>query len=406
MKSWTRSKEANAKHSDTYPDPKFGFAFRSYPYTGSFRPIDGKPDTPGMTGMEYSVSQEIPFPGRLSKEREVKRWEAEEYRFSFIKETNRFYADLFAILIQIKSAEQRLKLLDSAEKLTDSLKKTSGAIYSTGKKEFSSTGKSHIDKILNQEKKVDLEGKLNSLQAGLDYYLIPEKIERKELSIIPFEKILLEKETIYREKNEWNLEKFPKLQQANANLIKTIEEEKLGELTHYPDTEVFFSYMKRRRPFYMVDTGPIASLNGNWEVMDYNEFRGDLFSFGVIIRIPVWSTLKNKDLQMSNRQAKEAIEQEKKKIELAIKSDINIKIAQWKSIEKRIQFMEKEHLNVLNKNLSSMGAGYQTGKTSYAELANTQLEILELKLEIEEWKEKKQLLLISLMELTGDFLME
>jgi outer membrane protein, heavy metal efflux system len=401
-----KGKQADARHSDTYPDPKFGVAFRNYPFTGNFRPIDGKPDTPGMTGIEYSISQEIPYPGRLTREKEVRKWDAQETYFSFLKQTNRFFADLYAILIQIDSLEFRLELLESKEKLIDSLKKTSGAEYMSGKKDFQTSGKTHIERIRTKEQKVEWMGRRKALLSGLDYYVISGKVDIQQIKNLPYMNVLSQKEKNYKQKIDWNLESIPSIKESKANLSKAREEEKLGQITHYPDIEVFFAYMKRRRPFYMLGTGPVATASGNWEIMDYNEFRGDLFSFGATIRIPVWSLSKNKDLQKRNQLYKEASEQNQERLEKSIKAEIQSKIATWESIEERLKFMEKEHLSVLNKNLSSMGALYQTGKIGYTDLATMQLEILDLKLEIEEWKEKKQLLLISLMELTGDFDLE
>jgi hypothetical protein len=65
--------------------------------------------------------------------------------------------------------------------------------------------------------------------------------------------------------------------------------------------------------------------------------------------------------------------------------------------------MEKEHLNMLNQNLNSTLSYYQTGKVKYSEVVLSQIELLNLKLQIEELKAQKDLLLVSVMEMLGDF---
>ncbi len=398
-----QSKLFNAKHSDTYPDPKIGLAFRNYPYSDGLRMIDGKPDTPGMTGVEYSISQEIPFVGKLTREYEVKKWEALESQIFLEKESNRFFGNLFGILVQLQSIQTRLKLLESIEKLTESINKLTKSEYTIGKKEFSILGKTYIDKFVIQEQKTDLEGKYRVLLSSLEYYVIDEKVTLKDIFSIPYNSIIDSKEIIYKQKVDWDFTQTPRIKQIEATVSKLKQEEKLGELFHYPDTEIFFAYMKRRRPAYMLDTGLVATAKGSWEVMDYNEFRGDLFSFGATIKLPVWSLSKNKYLQYKNSLQRQSIEEERKKFELTLKVELQTQIELWKAIDKRLGYMEKEHLNMLNQNLNSTLSHYQTGKVKYSEVVLSQIELLNLKLQIEELKAQKNLLLVSVMEMLGDF---
>jgi outer membrane protein TolC len=153
----------------------------------------------------------------------------------------------------------------------------------------------------------------------------------------------------------------------------------------------------------MLDTGLFATAKGSWEVMDYNEFRGDLFSFGATIKLPVWSLSKNKYLQYKNSLQRQSIEEERKKFELTLKVELQTQIELWKAIDKRLAYMEKEHLNMLNQNLNSTLSYYQTGKVKYSEVVLSQIELLNLKLQIEELKAQKDLLLVSVMEMLGDF---
>lgn len=393
------SKYYEAEHEGVYPDPKISFAFRNYPYTGNLELKDNRPDTPGMTGIEYGISQEILYPSRLPKAKQLKFLEYRLAQIQYEIETNTLSAEVFKSIIEYKSAENIIKILESYSKLLESIQKTSNAEYVVGKKQLGSISKTHIEKLNIQESILEWNSKKLSNLSKLKYFSIEPEIQEKDFLNLSYIAILddLEKEL---EKSN-TLDEIPILKQAQLILKKSQIKKELGEIEHFPDAEVFLSYMKRKRPEYMLSNGRISTLKGNWEIMDYNEFRGDLFSFGVNLKVPVWSLSKIKDLNQSNEFNKKKAELELQKLTRLVKSQVQAQRIELETLHKQIHFMEKEHLQSLLQNLSSYKSNYQTGKVSFVEVLLTQAEIFNLKVQIENLKARRLTVLVSLLETLG-----
>lgn len=402
LKTQVQSKYYEAEHEGVYPDPKFGIAFRNYPYRGRLELKDNQVDTPGMTGIEYGISQEIPYPTRLPKTKLLKVYEYQELQVQYELEVNAFISELLKALVEYKTSENVIKLFESYAKLTESIQKTSSNEYLTGKKQLGSISKAHIDKLQAQEFILDWDSKRLASFNKLNYYAInpyPSLESILEFHYIPF----LEKLEKTLE-NHNTLSDIPILKQAELSLKKAQIKKELGELEHSPDFEVFFSYMTRRRPPYMLSNGPVSTLKGNWELMDYNEFRGPLFSFGATVRVPVWSLGKTKDLNLANEFSKKSAEFNLQKLKKYIETETQSTKGELKNLSKRIQFMEETHVQALNQNLISIKSNYQTGKANLSDVLFAQLEILNLKIEIETTKAKRLQTLISLLETYGMFI--
>lgn len=399
IQSEVYSKYYEAQHEGVYPDPKLGVAFRNYPYTGRFELQDNRPNTPGMTGIEYGISQEIPYFSKLPKTKQLKFLEYQQAKIFYEIEFNTLSVELLKNLIEFQSSENIIQLLNSYLKILESIQKTSQAEYLTGKKQLGSISKIHIDKLSTKESILEWNFKKTSSLSKLQYFSIEPNLELEEILKFPYIHFLenLEKEL---EKQD-TLSDIPVLQEAELALKKAHIEKELGKLEHLPETEVFLSYMKRNRPSYMFSNGIVSTLKGNWEIMDYNEFRGDLFSFGVNIRIPVWSIGKIKDLNLSNEFKTKKAEFDLIKIKKLFQSQVQSEKAELESLSKQILFMEKEHMQSLIQNLNSLKSNYQTSKAGFTEVLFAQGEILNLKIQIENFKARKLQKLASLLGTYG-----
>lgn len=399
LKTEIQAKYHEAVHEGIFPDPKIGMAFRSYPYTGKWKFQDNEPDTPGMTGIEYGISQEIPYPLRLSKSRQLKFLEYRESQIQYEIESNTLIAEFLKTLNDFKTAENVIQILESYSKLAESIQKTSSAEYIVGKKQLGNISKAHISKVEVLESVLEWNSKKAQSLSKLKYFVNEPELRLENLLEFSYVSFL--------ERFEKNLGKLntlsdnPILKQSELLIKKAQIQKDLGEIEHLPDTEVFFSYMKRRRPAYMLSNGAVSTLKGNWDIMDYNEFRGDLFSIGVNVKIPVWSLGKIKDLNTALSYKKKRTELELEKVTKLLQAQIEAERVEIESLSRRIQFMEKEHMQSLNQNLNSLKANYQTGKTSFVEILMAQVEVLNLKLQIETLKARKFQTLISLLESFG-----
>ncbi len=277
------SKRANAGHETTYPDPKIGVAFRNYP-TRSYSFNDRAYDTPSMTGIEYSISQEIPFPGRLTLQGKVSKLNEMEFSHFSKSRKNQFLLEYLSQLVRVKSSEKKLVLNDLIRKTLDSQKVISASKFATGNSALSKTLKLQVEVTLSQERQIELNrDKQNSL-ASLTYFKTEstglDKILETDIAKYINEKnsfIKSEKYTLRQ-----NLIKNPNYKLASVAVERAKNESKLSSLLHAPDTEIFFAYMRRRNQIVTFDNGPL-----NYQLMDNTEYRGDLFSVGVNVRVPV-----------------------------------------------------------------------------------------------------------------------
>ena len=165
-----KEKSYLAEHADVYPDPKLGFAYRSYPYRNGVVRERTRPDTPGMTGNEISISQEIPYPGKLSLEKQIRKFDAEESIYEVEWNLNTFLKTYFEIKLTIESIEKEIQNLESLSTSLKSTSKLESSGYSAGKTNITPTLK-----LLNFKEKINdrlLQKKVNleQLKSKLNYY--------------------------------------------------------------------------------------------------------------------------------------------------------------------------------------------------------------------------------------------
>ncbi|MCB1179248.1 MAG: TolC family protein, partial [Leptospiraceae bacterium] len=225
-----RSKIAGSQHSDTYPDPKFGVSFKNYPYKGNpFQFESGKSESISMSGVEYMVSQEIPYPGKLGREREVRKLDTLEFSYITEEKINFFLAQLFNILVQLKFTEIKYTQAEAISKISNSIKRVSNAEYTIGNKSLSSSSYNHIDQVEAKELMIDLESKKNSLEANLNYFSIDNSITKEDLLNIKFENYL---NSIFNElKNKKvSVENIPGFNIQRVVFEKSVKEMNLKEI--------------------------------------------------------------------------------------------------------------------------------------------------------------------------------
>ncbi|MGV3666589.1 MAG: transporter, partial [Leptospira bouyouniensis] len=289
-----KEKEFRSKHADVYPDPKIGFSYRSYPYRSGLNTDRVRPDTPSMTGKEYSLSQEIPFPGKLELEKRILLSDSELDYWTGIWIQNEFLKSFFELVLSIGAIERELSDLEKLKQQLHTKVKMESSQYITNQFKISNVLKTNnaIEKIKDKiiEKNIVLREQKQSLEFFVNH---SASFPIKEEEIIEY---LSKKEKfIEQELTQESISQFPIIQYAEVNQAKAIQESKKDEILHFPDFEVFVSYMERRRKPFLLDSGPL-----NVAIMDNPEYAGDLWSAGVTVRLPVWSLSKIDELNQSN----------------------------------------------------------------------------------------------------------
>ena len=401
LQSELKSKAASAKHETTYPDPKIGIAFRNYP-TRSYSLNDRAYDTPSMTGIEYSISQEIPFPGRLTLQGKASKLNEIEFSHFSKSRKNQFVLEYISSLVRLKSSERKILLNDLIRKTLESQKTISSSTYATGNSALSKTLKLQVETTRSQEREIEfIRDKKNAL-ASLEYF----KTENSDLNKITQTdtgKFLSDKANLIKTEKQNLKQKLlenPNYKLSSVAIERSKNESKLSSLLHAPDTEVFFAYMKRRNQIITVDNGPL-----NYQIMDNTEYRGDLFSFGVNVRVPVWSFFSSHDLKEKSTENTKSKTFELERNKLFLESNFDKLIATLESIDSQLELYQKRLIPELNKSLSALSSQYGTGKIDLIEVLSAKLELQNSYISEEELLEKKKLTTLLILELTDSLVL-
>ena len=386
------SKRANAGHETTYPDPKIGVAFRNYP-TRSYSFNDRAYDTPSMTGIEYSISQEIPFPGRLTLQGKVSKLNEMEFLHFSRSRKNQFLLEYLTQLIRLKTTERKILLNSLIRKTLESQKVISSSTFATGNSALSKTLKLQVEVTRSEERGIEYDRDKKTSLASLEYF----KTESSNLSKIleaDTGKYLSEKANfikLNKENLKQNLVENPNYKLASVAIERAKNESKLSSLLHAPDTEIFFAYMRRRNQIVTVDNGPL-----NYQIMDNTEYRGDLFSVGMNVRVPVWSFFSSHELkERSNENTRsKAFELEKNK--LFLESNFDKLISTLESLDLQIELYQKRLIPELNKSLSALSSQYASGKLDLIEVLSTKVELQNAYITEEELLEKKKITMVEI----------
>ncbi len=395
-----KSKIANTNHETTYPDPKFGLAFRNYPTRRGYSLNDKEYDTPGMTGIEYSISQEIPFPGRLTLQGKISKLNEVEFTHFLESKKNQFLTEFLSLSLRYNLLIKKISLNDEILKILDSLKNISNSKFSSGSSVLSQSLKFQIELNQYEERKIENQRDLKNYQTTLNYFLNKQK--KLEYNIEDLEKFFNTKINLIKlERNDSKnkLIENPNYKLASVEIERAKNESKLSNLLHAPDTELFFSYMKRRNQLITIDNGPL-----DYRIMDNTEYRGDLFSFGVNVRLPVWSILSKNDLaERGNENLKSKVfELERNK--LFLETNYEKFLNNLDSLEKQIIFTETKILPDLTKNLSILSSEYSSGKSNLLEVFLAKIEIKKASINKLDLQEKKFITVLLILELTNNLL--
>ncbi|TGK02419.1 TolC family protein [Leptospira selangorensis] len=399
-KSLAGLSQAHKSHSDAtgiLPDPKIGVAFRNYPTRGGYSTSDRALDTPTMTGIELSVSQEFPFPGKLSTEKRISKLMQTESNFAYIAGVNRILGDFFSRLNKYKYSEKKKAINERILTLLGAQKSISENSYSYGENTLSGVLKATVAKTEALEKETEYTTQLKDLKSQLEYYQISDKVSFSDLYSIDLDSFLENKN---EELEAMIVAQTSLIEDSPEYKMQAEEEKRLKEqakLTKYslaPQTEVFFSYMKRRSQTFALDQGPL-----NYGLMDTTEYRGDLFSFGMNMRVPVWSALKWNSITGETEHLAEVGKDSVEKTRVQMFSELNRNIAYIKGVSNQIRLVEKRLIPELEKSARAGSFQYTSGKVNVQDTLLAQTEILNTKIRLEDLKERKNESILNTLKL-------
>lgn len=396
----SKEKEFRSKHADVYPDPKIGFAYRSYPYRSGFNTDRVRPDTPSMTGKEYSISQEIPFPGKLDLEKRILKSDSELDYWTGVWVQNEFVRSYFELVLSIAAVEREVSDLEKLKKQLQTKVRLESSQYITSQFKISNVLKTNnnIEKI--KDRIIERTIVLKELKQSLEYYgnhIGSSQITEEEI----IEYLSKQEKFIEEELSQNSISKIPTIQYAEVNQSKAIQESKKEELLHFPDFEVFVSYMERRRKPFLLDSGPL-----NVAIMDNPEFVGDLWSAGVTVRLPVWSLSKVNELNQSNAIKISRLQKEKEKERKRVQSEYYVTFEAWRGNLQRLHNFQSNLLPTLQKNVKTSLSSYSKGETALGESYDLISEAMELQSQFHQVQFRRWASVLKLLQLTNHLLPE
>ncbi|TGK13297.1 TolC family protein [Leptospira stimsonii] len=391
---------AHQSHSDAtgiLPDPKIGVAYRNFPTRNGYSLNDRPLDTPTMTGVEFSLSQEFPFPGKLGSEQKISIYMEKEAGFRYLSGINRLLGDFLSKLNRFQRLQNKKELNSKILQILSSQKNISESYYSSGNVSLAGSIKASIAKTESFEKETEYNTNLKDLFSQLSYFRIQDKLSFEDFSSLDLDRYFKENESkILSFANS-----FESAARANPDYRSFLTEEKrlkesakLSKLSLLPQTEVFVSYMNRRNQNFSIDRGPL-----DYRIMDTTEYRGDLFSFGINMRIPVWSALKWESITGQYEREADAGKESAEKVKMQVISDLNRNFELIRGYETQIEIIQRKLIPELERAVRANASLYVPGKASPLDILSTQVEVIQARIRKEDLIERKNESFINILQI-------
>ncbi|MFN3604235.1 MAG: TolC family protein [Leptonema sp. (in: bacteria)] len=379
----------------TYPDPKFGIMWKDAPYNKNFKLNMNRYE---MSGIEYSLIQPIPTPGKLNQMAKIQQKEIEQERLNLAMMYNQFAKDIIKIILDYHYDSEILNLLKDFQKKFETLKETSKIRYSTGSGNFSDYSKTLVLEKKIEQERINLENLIQTNEKKWEYY--SSSLDYRDQKIFNSTKEYIN----YLYKNNKNLEE--EIQNSVylnfAKILPEIEKEKvsLQKFEYYPDFEIFFSYLKRERIKSTIASEEefLSSLN--------SPSGEDLMSFGIMFRIPLWSAISNpkkvNSIELAYQKEKENISEIYLNLKFKIQ-EIKISIL---NLERQIEISEKHLIPYAELSYQSTLQNYTVGKVDFDSLIFSMQDLFEIQKDLIIKKRQWNNQIIEYLELTNQILPE
>jgi len=296
-----------------YPDPRFGIMWSTVPYNKKLKfEFDKSP----MSGIEYSLIQPIPTPGKLTLESKITEKEIELERIKLAEEYNKTTEKILMLWVSYYASKELDLILNQYYDKFKTLTESSKAKYTTGKGNYTDLSKAILLENKLKEERIAIKGNIENLKENLNYYYsIINKTNYEESTyydsikqyIESLYKTLPENHIIY-ETTYYNL----------AKILPEIDEKKiqLQKYEYYPDFELFLSYRETKK----IPDDPKSGEN--------------FMSAGISFRIPLWSALSNPKAVQSQEMNLKKTKFDLAEVELNLKTrlkELNIEIQTLKN---------------------------------------------------------------------------
>jgi len=343
----------------TLPDPRLAFDAMNLP-------VDTFSTTQeNMTQLRVGLSQELPFPGKLSLKSEVARFEAEaarfdvdEFRLQLIRNVRINWWNLFYL-------DRALEIVQRNQTLLRQFITIAQTKYKVGKglQQDVLLAQVELSKLLDIE--IQLKGARRDGEARLNAILnrpthlaitIPAKVD-EQLPAVKDEQGL----------HQIAMKMRPLLKEKNRHIDAARSRVSLAEKDYYPDFKVGAGYGFRQGN----NTGR-------------NDTRADFLTLGVSLNLPIFTGTKQ-DRALAQRKAEVAKEEFARQDAIeAIRAETSAALADYRKSKDQASLFKTGIIPQASQTVASMQAGYQVNKVDFLNLVRSQITLYNY--ETQYWK--------------------
>ncbi|ALO25642.1 TolC family protein [Leptospira borgpetersenii] len=395
------SHKLHMEASGILPDPKIGVVYKNYPARNGYALNDRQLDTPTMTGVEFSVSQEFPFSGKLSSEQKISKFTEREASLTYVSGINQIFWDFLSKLNRFQRLKNKMKLNRKTIDLLSAQKNVAQGYYSSGNISLADAFKPAIAKTESLERETEYATNLKDLSSQLSYFQIGDRLSKNELSSLDLDSYFKENE--YRVLSlqgsiENSATENPDYKAFLVEEKRLKESVRLSKFSILPQTEVFVSYIKRKSQTFALDRGPL-----DYRLMDTTEYKGDLFSFGVTMKVPFWSALKWGSITGQYEKQADAGKESAEKARKQIVSELQRNFELIRGVGKQLEILQKQLIPELEKSVQANSNLYLPGKTKLQDALVAQVEVINAKIRKEDLYERKNESILNILRLLSLF---
>ncbi len=345
-----------------YPDPRVGVAWSNLPYKKNLRII--RDQTP-MTGIEFSVRQPIPFPGRLTTQANVSDLEARQALLRLAVDKNNLAYEFLKDASEAVVLDRLLRLNQDYARRFQLVSNVARTRYSVGRGSLADVSRAELNFSTFEQRNTEFEGRRQAKLAMLAYYLIPDPAksdaERADdagaqqlLRALSADGVLDEyRATLSEQVRRIGVEEEAvaaaslDVAMMDLELQAVRERRRLARMEYLPDFEVFASYREREK------------ISGD------PAFGEDFYSFGFTMTVPLWSALSAGSAVDAQEKRDRATRISRVEVIQRIQYRLRSLAADRRSLTERIRLFQDSLIPQAARARDSARLAYETGRIDF-----------------------------------------
>ena len=303
-----------------------------------------------MSGVEVSLSQMIPFPGKRTKLRDAARKTAGAAEMSFEQKKWQIVKRVKDLYYELYLAHQRETLIVDQKKIVNQMISAMRSQYTLGKTPQAAILSLQVEEANLIEESLKIESDIKVKQNELNHILghSPAHLSRRPEQIKKNPSINFQNMT-EDEAAKFVTDNSPRLKAMQAAVEAREARLDYAKKEHLPDFQVMAGYTFRE-PTRMGSDGT------------------DMVSAGVGITLPIWASSKQSEQVRGAAAQKAKAEAELRDVRLMIEHEARGAFAELREAQKRVELFEGGIMQLTQQAVASGRSAYLTGKMDFAAL--------------------------------------